>query len=110
MRTKKTDSNQPWRRSGGVTFAFGNDLVKRRRRRRDPNDYSRLAVAIRLQWPDSDLEYRDLIFRRWRELYQDLPLDDAVTAVRAGFSSPSAAMRSGIIKRRNYTGFTGDRS
>ncbi len=110
MAKRKTNfdlDQSPWREHRGLTFVYGHELAKRPSRR-DPHDYSRLAVAIRRAFPTSHPEQRALMFRRWKELY-DLPLEDALTAVRAGFSSPSAAMRSGNIKLRNYRGFSGDR-
>jgi hypothetical protein len=93
------------REIGGVSFVTASELVGRAPKRLQAAGQSPLAVAIRKQWPDAKPSYRALVERRWRELYEGLPLDDAILAVRANFSSPSAAMRAGVIKKRKYVGF-----
>jgi hypothetical protein len=71
----------------------------------DPADRSALADAIRATFPTANPQYQGMVKRRFVELYRDLPEADAVKAVLAGYASPSAAMRAGVISKRDFVGF-----
>src|SRR5690242_12242726 len=77
---------RPIREVDGLSFNFGDELIRHPARHALP-DATRLNVAIRTQWPNSDPKYWAMIERRYCELYQALPEEDAVKAVRAGYSS-----------------------
>lgn len=67
-----------------------------------------LALAIRQEFPNSHASYWLLIERRFTEVYS-IPEDEAVRAIRNGYSSPSAAMNAHVIMRQPYIGFKGER-
>jgi hypothetical protein len=110
MRKSKLDSDQPWRNSAGLTFAFASELIGHTPTCLDATDQSPLASAIREAFPDSNPIYWAMIARRFRELFKSLPEEDAALAVSMGFSSPDAAMRARVIRKRKYIGFAGVRS
>ncbi|MCW5691619.1 MAG: hypothetical protein KIT48_04580 [Pseudolabrys sp.] len=99
---------RPIREIAGLSFGYASELVSRQPKPHDPADVSPLALAIRIRWPNSEPTYWAMVARRFRELYKDLPEQDAVKAVRAGYSSPANAMKAGVIKRRRYLGFPED--
>ena len=96
------------REVSGVSFAFGNELVKCAGKRFKPGNQTPLTAAIRRAFPNSDPKYLRLIERRFTEAY-GVPEDEAIKAVSLGYSSPSAAMNARVIKRRPYLGFEGQR-
>jgi len=98
------------RECGGLSYAFAADLVPLASAPLNHGEASPLTAAIRNQWPDAKPGYWRLVERRWRELYERLPMDDATYAVSRGFSSPSAAMKAGIIRARKYIGYRESRS
>lgn len=93
----------------GMSFSFGDEVITAKATPLDPADDSPLAVAIRTQWPDSKAAYHGMIARRYREYYKVIPEDDAVKAVRAGYSSPDHAMKAHVIKKRKYIGQESER-
>jgi hypothetical protein len=93
----------------GMSFNFGDEVISAEATPLDPADDSPLAVAIRTQWPDSKAAYQGMVARRYREFYKAIPEDDAVAAVRAGYSSPDHAMKAHVIKKRKYIGQKSER-
>ena len=89
----------------GLQFEFASDLVAKLAKPLSAADDSPLANAVRAQWPDAEATYHGMVVRRFSELYPLLPEEDAVKAVRAGYSSPAAAIRAKIIRKRAYRGF-----
>ncbi|HEX3988369.1 MAG TPA: hypothetical protein VHZ30_02990 [Verrucomicrobiae bacterium] len=64
-----------------------------------------IMAAVTKAWPNAAADYQNTIFRRFTELHKELPVEDAIKAIRAGYSSPGAAMRAGVIHKRSYQGF-----
>jgi len=95
----------PYRNVGGLEYAFASDLVGKPAKPLTAENKSPIARAIGRRWPESKPIYQMMIFRRFTELYASLPETDAVCAIRAGFSSPRAAMRARVIPKRRYIGF-----
>lgn len=93
----------------GVSFANAAELVRHGLKSSNPAKQPCLATAIRRAFPDSDAKYRRLIARRFIEAY-DVPEDEAIKAVSMGYSSPIAAMKARVIRRRPYQGFEGERT
>jgi len=111
---KKSDSDQAFGRaltaSGarmGLSVFLGSDLAARARAAipLPDTDQSPIARAVRAKWPDSHPEYWRMIVRRYTELFYRLPEEDAVHAIREGFSSPVTAMRARVIRRRRFIDF-----
>lgn len=111
MSKRKLDSDQRPRfvhEVDGLCYAVAGELVPRQPPALDPADKSSLANAIRDAFPDSDPIYQATIARRYRELYKGLTQEEATLAVSKGYSSPSAAMRAKVIRKRKYIGFKKD--
>lgn len=88
---------------GGITYAIASDLpIKSIRAARGP--HSEIRAAVREQWPKSHADYQALVLWRFAHCYHGIPTADAIHAIRLGYSSPSAAMRAKVIKRRRYIG------
>jgi hypothetical protein len=58
---------------------------------------ARIVAAIKKEWPRSHPHYWHQITWRYCKAYPDISVTDAIKAIRAGYSSPSAAMWDGII-------------
>ena len=58
-----------------------------------------LAEAILQEFPSSHPHYHEMILRRY--LVREVPEREAIKAVCAGYSSPTAAMFDGLIKWRD---------
>jgi hypothetical protein len=97
------------REINGVSFAYASDLLQTVRKSfGPPKQPRRLANAIRRTFPDCHPKQRRLIARRFTEAY-GVPEDEAIKAVLAGYTSPSAAMKARVIRRRAYRSFEGER-
>jgi hypothetical protein len=92
-----------------LSYASAAELLQRGLEPGNPASQPRLGAAIRRAFPASDAKYRGLIARRFIEAY-GVPEDEAIKAVSLGYSSPSAAMKARVIRRRPYRGFKGERS
>jgi hypothetical protein len=103
----KRDSAQPWQEIAGLTYAVARDIVASRSKALNVADQSSLANAIRDAWPGSDPIYLKMIQRRYCEVFH-VPPAEAVVAVCAGYSSPLAAMRARVIRKRKRVGFVGE--
>lgn len=93
-----------------VSWCFASEIAAKASVPLEADDQSPLAVAIRLAWPDSHPVQYAMIARRYRELYEGLTESEAVKAVRAGYSSSSAAIGDGLIEEKPYVGFRRTRS
>jgi hypothetical protein len=69
--------------------------------------HSEIMGAIRAEYPTSDPAYHALIFRRFVVMYAGIPKADALHAIMSGYTSPSAAMRARVIRKRRYVGDNG---
>ena len=105
LRKKYFRVSGPWREIDGVQYCTADELICRDPLSLDPADQTRLAKAIRAAFPKSHPTQWALVARRFRELYEGLTEDEAVRAVVNGYSSPSAAMRARVIRKRRYVGF-----
>lgn len=110
MPTKESDSGQnalkqPWHDVEGLSVAYGDEIECRAELPLDPTDQSPLANAIRTAYPTSSPRYWASIARRFRELFEGVTEEEAVTAVLKGYSSPVDAIRSRVIRKQKYRGF-----
>jgi hypothetical protein len=95
----------PWREIGGVQYCTADKLISRAPKALCTGDQSPFANAIRQAFPNSSPFYWNMIARRYRETFKDLPEDEATLAVSQGYSSPLAAMRARVIPKRKYIGY-----
>jgi hypothetical protein len=109
MRTKKPDTKQPWHEFNGLLWIWGSDLVAAPSQSLRDADQRTLAKAIRRTFKKTHPTYQRMVQRRYVEVYR-VPVAEAVVAVIAGYSSPLAAMRAGVIRRRKRIGFIGERT
>jgi hypothetical protein len=66
--------------------------------------HSEIMGAIRAEYPASDAAYHALIFRRFTVFYAGITKAEALHAIMSGYTSPSAAMRARVIRKRRYVG------
>jgi hypothetical protein len=92
---------------GHMSWAIGSDLLPHNVWPLHPADKSPLANAIRASFPDIDPRQQELILRAYRDCYQNLPVADAIAAIRKRYANPGNAIRDKVIPKRRFVGFWG---
>ena len=89
--------------ANGLSWAFANDLKAQLSKPLPKTlEAARIFEHVRDHWPNSNPMYWRNVTRRWL-CYETMPADDAIKAIRLGYTSPSAAISARVIRRRKMT-------